>query len=234
MSIKAIFFDIDGTLYPNMAMYVNSLSFLLNRRKRVFTRAFWKARKILRLSYENDLGYNFYEYQAHIVANHLNIALEEAKKEIFDLFYDSWIISFKKIKPFPYIYKLISKLKEEGFFLGVLSDFPVEKKLEYFQLDKCWDVALCSEESGYLKPHPAPFELLKEKSGFQANEILYVGNSKKYDIVGAKGVDFHTAYIVPWYKKKKSDADFSFSNYKEFEKKLSEYIKQLELSEDKI
>jgi putative hydrolase of the HAD superfamily len=102
----------------------------------------------------------------------------------------------------------------DGLKLGLLSDFPPEKKLEYLNVDDLWDAVLCSELTGRLKPDPAPFLELSRALGVSCERILYVGNSVSYDVVGAKGVGMKTALIASRFRKN-AQADFVFSDYRQ-------------------
>ena len=57
--------------------------------------------------------------------------------------------------------------------------------------------------------------------GVKPEEILYVGNSAKYDVLGAKNAGMKTAYLEPLWRrllhKPLKDADISFKNYRQFQ-----------------
>ncbi|MFW5643352.1 MAG: HAD family hydrolase, partial [Alkalispirochaeta sp.] len=80
-----------------------------------------------------------------------------------------------------------------------------------------------AEETGYLKPNPEPFLRLIEELGVPAGEILYVGNSYRYDIEGARAVGMVTAHIT----RKGSPgapADLVFSRFSELRRWLEARI----------
>ena len=58
-----------------------------------------------------------------------------------------------------------------------------------------------------------------EKLGVKPEEILYVGNSIKYDVMGARNYGMKTAYLLKGFRKifniKCSLADISFKNYRQ-------------------
>ena len=96
------------------------------------------------------------------------------------------------------------------------------------------DYAICSEQSGYLKPHESSFLAICDKMRVNPQEVVYVGDSYFKDIMGAKKVGMKTLWLVPKMKKhslKKrlesnySDADAIFSNYSEFIDKLEKIDK---------
>lgn len=207
MKIKAVGFDIDGTLYPNFSMYVSSSSSFFCHPRLVYH--FGKVRKEIRSSeYTGD----FRETQAKLLSYSMNISQDKAADLIERQLYQRWVYSFKGVKPFKTVRPALLSLKREGLKMGALSDFPVEKKLDFLGLTDLMDIAFSSEETGYLKPHSAPFINMISKFGIKAEEILYVGNSYKYDILGAKKAGLRTAHFV---KKPESDsqADYSFYSF---------------------
>jgi putative hydrolase of the HAD superfamily len=62
-------------------------------------------------------------------------------------------------------------------------------------IQEFWTVAFSSEDVGYLKPNPEPFRELAARMGFSPPEILYVGNSYRYDVLGAAAEGFVTAHL---------------------------------------
>lgn len=131
---------------------------------------------------------------------------------------------FKKLKPYLGVQDLIYWLKFKGIKLGVMSDFPIlgrVKNLLGIQ-DSFWDILYSSEDTGYLKPHKAPFLKVIEDLNLRSNNILYVGNSYEYDILGARNVSMKAAFFST--KKNinyKGMIDFIFHDYKD----LREYIR---------
>jgi putative hydrolase of the HAD superfamily len=139
------------------------------------------------------------------------------------LIYRGWEPLFTRIAPFPRVRETLEGLKERGCKLGLLSDFPPEAKLVNMGLDGYWDTVLCSEMTGRLKPHPLPFLDLARQMGMSPERILYVGNSVRYDIIGAKGAGMKAALVTHSIIKKlrrPGKADFVFSDYRQ----LSKYV----------
>ncbi|MDC7239014.1 MAG: HAD family hydrolase [Spirochaetales bacterium] len=215
MAIKAVAFDIDGTLYPNRRMMFHSIPFLLSHFTLV--KEFNEARKDLR---ELEDVSHFRQAQAELFAKRMNISLDEAVEIIEKVFYTKWELIFKRVRPFIGLQRELENLKARGLKLGVMSDFPVGKKLEYFAVDGHWDVTMSSEETGYLKPHIRPFEVLAEKLGCRPEEVIYVGNSYKYDMVGASAAGMKTVY-VNWKGKKIPEADLTITNFRHFSRDIA-------------
>jgi putative hydrolase of the HAD superfamily len=213
MRLKALGFDIDGTLYPNRAVYLRLAPFTIAHPR--FMRALSKTRKELRRSATAE---GFYEAQARILGKHMGIDAEKARAKIDKWVYDGWERHFKRVKLFPGLVECLDYCAGRGLKLGALSDFPVRRKLESLGLWRRFDFAISSEETGRLKPDGAPFAALARGLGCEPGELLYVGNSIRYDIEGAKAAGMMTAWIGRGRKPK--GADFAFRAYGE----LTRYV----------
>lgn len=213
MKYKAFGFDIDGTLYPNHFMYWLSMPTFLKHP--VLVSHYGKIRKQIRkLDYTGD----FRTVQAELLAKSMNISVEKALLKLENDLYSSWDHTFRRIKPYRYVKQFILNLRNKGYRTAALSDFPIGKKLQYLGMADLFDVVFSSEDSGYLKPSPVPFQLMAEKLGYSINEILYVGNSHRYDIIGGKNAGLLTAYLGKGGKD--ISADYIFTNYKDLENQL--------------
>ena len=216
MSIRAVAFDIDGTLYPNILMYVYSIPFFLAHPRFVFH--FGKVRRKVRKI--RPIG-DFRSVQAALLAEEMGISEEKASALINKTIYRRWERCFRGMILYPGLKCLLSELRNRGLKLAVLSDFPVGRKLQYFRLTNFFDYALSSESSGYLKPNPEPFLALAGTLGIPPAEILFVGNSSRSDIAGASEIGMKTAYIGVK-RDEKICADIKFLWYKELRSILGE------------
>ncbi len=219
--IEAIAFDIDGTLYPAWKLMLHAVPFFILHIR--FMNAFRKVRHILhrRSSSDPDTALpDFFNVQNELLAARLNISPQEAGNFLDREIYKGWKKKFLRIRPYPFAKEAIIRLKGAGFKIGILSDFPPEQKGSVWGILPLCDVALNSEALGALKPSRIPFLKLAEALNTSCERILYVGNSKTYDIAGAAAVGMKTAYIanplVSFFRKKPPYADISFSNYRQF------------------
>ena len=197
MKFTAVAFDLDGTLYANSSLNIRLVPFLLKDLR--LLNALDKARRYLRSTgaYED----NFYETQARLMGDILNLPAEKAMEKAERLIYRGWEPLFKKINLFPYVRETLDSFRKAGITIGLLSDFPPEKKLENLKISAYFDAVLCSEDVGRLKPDSASFLELAGMMGTDPEGILYVGNSLPYDVVGASGVGMKTALVKPGWKK---------------------------------
>lgn len=208
MRFKVVAFDVDGTLYSNPIMYLRSIPFAL--RRPFLLRAFGRVRRELRKIRPIE---NFHRTQAELLARERGICSEEAERLIQDVFYNRWERVVQQVRPLPHVAETLAALKEGGYRIAALSDFPLGTKLEAFGLGGIWDYARSSEDIGYLKPAPEPFLDLVETFGVPPAQILYVGNNYAYDIQGARNQGLATAHLTGR-PRADSVADFSFRHYR--------------------
>jgi putative hydrolase of the HAD superfamily len=217
--IEGVAFDLDGTLYPNYRLNIKLLPFIFKEIR--LLAAFGKARTIIRREQKNGVIHSgdFYKYQAEITAQILKAPAELIKEKIDLLIYKGWQPLFKTVELFENVPETLAALRNAGLKLGLLSDIPPERKLEYLGISGIWDAVSCSEYSGALKPHPLSFTKLADEMSLPPEKILYVGNSVSYDVAGASKAGMKTAWIsafplqIPG--KKEPKPDFSFSNYRQ-------------------
>ena len=209
MPIRAVAFDVDGTLYRNASMYIRSLPYALRHWRLIA--AYRRIRKQVRR--ERPI-HDLQARERQLLAQAMNISEEEAGRLIDVEIHENWESNLDHVSPYPYVRSAIEALHQQGLRIAVSSDFPVERKLERLGLADLFDCGLWSEESGYLKPHPEPFLALAECIGSPPEEVLYVGNSYEYDVVGAKRVGMWAAHLRRW-PVPGSIADFSFRDYRQ-------------------
>lgn len=215
--IKAIAFDIDGTLYPNWRLNIRIIPYLLKHIR--FFLAFKKVRDVL---HQKAPEGEFFDYQAKLLSEILHCDSSKAKDLIQKIVYDGLAPFFNKIKPYKNAIECFELFKKAGYKCAILSDFPpLQKGRVWGAVDFC-DVVLGSEEIGALKPSAYTFAVLAEKLELEAHEILYVGNNIWADIIGAKKAGMKTAYLLPFWRKilglNCSQADISFKNYRILQK----------------
>ena len=214
-NISVIAFDIDGTLYHPWALNLRAAGYFLRHLK--FFLCFNSVRHIM---HETAPLPDFYEYQARLLAGKMKCPAEKAKKDIQRIVYDGLKPIFAKIKPFPYVKECFERLKAAGYRLALLSDFPPSQKGDTWGLLPYCELVMGSEEIGALKPSKYPFGVMAKKLGVELSQILYVGNSVRYDVKGAKNAGMKAAYLLSgWRKifhKKHPVADISFADYRQF------------------
>ncbi len=208
MQLRAIAFDVDGTLYPNAAMYLASVPFFLSRPRLML--GFRRVRRAIRRVRPIE---DFYDLQARMLAQELGVDTEDARTWINRRIYRGAERVLSVVPRFPHVRETVEQLREAGVRVGLLSDFPLGEKLRRLGLEGLWDVMVEAEQVGYLKPHPEPFRAVLDALGNEAAETLYVGNNYAYDVLGAGAVGMRTAHLTSR-PHRASGADLSFFRYR--------------------
>lgn len=208
MPLRAVAFDVDGTLYPNASMYLHSLGLALSHLR--LLRTLEEVRAQLRRN--PDDTDDFHRVQARLVGARLGLTPERAYALVEARVYTRWYRIFKKLKLFPGVAQTIDEFRAAGLKVAVLSDFPIRHRLVDLGLPGPWDCAFSSEETHFLKPHPRPFEVLAERLELPPQDILYVGNSYSYDVLGAAAVGMPCAHLTRT-PRPDGQAVFSFFRY---------------------
>ena len=194
MALKAVGFDIDGTLYPDHRARWRSLPFFFAHMPSVI--AFSRTRKLMRINSGDSLiAENADKAEIIYFAGERNCSLDKARDIRDRIIYKGWEKYFRGLKIYPGVRESLLRLKDAGLKLAALSDFPVGRKLEFFGLDGIFDVVLGFPESGRLKPRHEPFICMAEKLKTDPVDIIYIGNKLEYDVRGAENAGMRGALI---------------------------------------
>lgn len=218
--IKAVAFDIDGTLYKEGPLYLKMFPYVL--RHAPFFIKYGRVRKQL----HREAGvHQFMRAQALLMAKGSKYTAEESKERIEKIVYEGLKDYFVHGKPCEHAYELIKRLKESGMKIALLSDFPPEQKGNVWGIKPYCDVIMGTEVTGALKPCPLSFRKMAERLDVPCEQILYVGNSYRYDVLGSKNAGMKAAWFTDKKESKRKDktaADIVFNSYYDLEKVLFE------------
>ena len=201
--IKAVIFDIDGTIYSfvendriavkNLCNYAENV---LNVEETKFRAVYKEARRIVKEERLTDGG------ARHSRVLFFQTALELLGinpfchvLEMYDVYWNNFLAN---MKPFDGVTEFISKLKSAGIKIALCTDMTAHiqyRKIKQLGLNDFIDFMVTSEETGLEKPAKIMFELALKKMNVKAAETAYFGDSPERDIEGAANVG-----IVPfWY-----------------------------------
>lgn len=210
-AIRAVAFDIDGTLYPVRRIVPRSLPLICAHLKLFY--AFGKARQALR---RERPGPALRRRQAELVAHLLGVDAGEAARRIEQVVYGQWPRRFGRLRPYAGVVQTLAALRRQGLRLGVVSDSPfTREKLSALGLHGGWDAVVSADEAGALKPNPEPFLRVAQLLAVPPGEVMFVGNSYHRDVVGAHCAGMRAAHFT---RRRVRDgvAAVSFSHYRMF------------------
>ena len=210
-SLRVVAFDVDGTLYPFRHIALRSLP-LVCRYGRVF-RAYGLARRALRLQRP---GAALQRRQTELVAQYLGTDTAAAAALVEQVVYRRWPQAFRRLRPYPGAAATLDQLRSRGFKLGAVSDSPfTHQRLAGLGLADRWDAIVTAADAGALKPNPEPFLYLARLLQVAPEEVLFVGNSYRYDVLGAHRVGMQTAHFTRR-PVAAGVATYSFAHYRSF------------------
>lgn len=106
-----------------------------------------------------------------------------------DLEQTYWRTFLSNAKLFEGVKEFLDELRIAGIPSAIVTDLTAQiqfRKIVYFGLDQYFDFIVTSEEAGFDKPHPAPFEIAFQKMQPKGSCVWMVGDNPKTDIFGAR------------------------------------------------
>lgn len=91
---------------------------------------------------------------------------------------------------FPGVEEVVGELHARGFLLGLITaklrrEF--ETQFGKFSISRLFRVAVCADDVEHSKPHPQPLIVACKRLGVQKNEVLFVGDTV-YDFLAARSL----------------------------------------------
>lgn len=202
--IKAVIFDIDGTLYSYDDAHAVAWEPLcayakehLGMDAEQFAAQVKQSTKICNARMGANCGstHNRMLRFQDILERH-KLPLRHAW-HMNDLY---WRTLIDASRPEPGVEACLKQLKAQGMILGIGTDMTADfqfVKLEKLGLIDYFDFMVSSEETNIEKPDPKVFLTCAAKAGVAPEECLFVGDSLKKDVLGPKAVGMHAIWYVP-------------------------------------
>lgn len=120
----------------------------------------------------------------------------------FDAFFDELFAYFAEPahwRAFPDALASLDRLAQDGFRLGVISNFDsrLHRILDGLGLRSCFECVMISTEVGYAKPAREIFVAAMERLGVSADKAAHVGDSEHMDVAGAQAVGMAGILLDP-------------------------------------
>ncbi|MGD2205569.1 MAG: HAD-IA family hydrolase, partial [Anaerolineae bacterium] len=121
---------------------------------------------------------------------HLSVAADEAALQGYAQALESWFSRPGVIRPYPEVEEVLSTLKEQGYRLGIVSNWSwnLRDRVVQVGLDGFFEVVWASAYAGCNKPHPDIFHQAlaqMQPPAVSPDRALYIGDSYRHDVVGA-------------------------------------------------
>lgn len=203
--IKALLFDLDGTLYrqrPLRLRMVASLATLpLELRSLREAQGTWGAIQSFRRVRESlrSLGdgcATLAQEQYTRAAQVAKTSPDELERIVVEWLHERPLRHLRRYRQ-PGAIELLDRLSAAGIRAGVFSDYPAVAKLEALGLGDRFDPILAATDESIhaFKPHPAGLLEACRIWGLSPSEVLYVGDRPEVDAAAATAAGMRCAII---------------------------------------
>jgi len=201
--IRAVLFDVDGTLYHARPMRIRMAASLLMLPLRGPFRAMRVMRHLRGYRHALEEIRDYPPSDDNVADVHLKRAAELAGDEPERVWatVQDWFMK----RPLPHLKRcrrdgllpFLEQLREDGCKIGFFSDYPVEAKLDAMEIREFASVCLSASdpEVNALKPRPRGLERACEMWGLSPAEVLYVGDRPEVDAAGATAAGMRCVII---------------------------------------
>lgn len=208
--IKAVFFDLDDTLYSLAEPHRRGMGEAERYAKEVLGIEEQLLRETIeivmkdcaeRLGLENPTVHN----RQIRFQNVLELLGKPIWPHTTILYHKYWDTVIDNMKVTEGAIPLLQALKRAGIYIGIGTDmtsYIQYKKIEKLQIGEYIDTVVTSEEVGADKPLQPIFLRCIQKSGFQADECIFIGDKIEKDIEGALSVGMHAIWCKKHSKNK--------------------------------
>lgn len=198
--IKAISFDMDGTLWDFQTTMTNSLALTLQRIKQVVSTPEAARLTVPKMIAIRDsvscqlggdvVGLEKIRHAAFVRAlESIGHPDHQLAAELFQLYVEA---RYADIMPFPEVPAALTRLKTR-FKLGVISNGNTHP--DRLGLPNIFDFVSFATDCGYPKPDPRFFEFALAHAGLKPHEVLHVGDSLESDVAGANQSGLLSAWL---------------------------------------
>lgn len=210
--IKAVIFDLDGTLLNRDA---SIHKFIGNQydRWRKWLDHIPKEKYVSRFIKLDCRGYVWKDKVYQQMVDEFEISGIHWS----DLLYDYTTEFHNSCTPFPNLLSTLKRLKSNSIHLGMITNGKGQFQLDNIRalgIENYFETILISEWEGIKKPNPEIFQSALSQMNVSANESVYIGDHPENDVKGARNIGM----LAVWKKDlhwKNVDADFIIEDLKE-------------------
>jgi len=190
--MKAVFFDLDDTLYREMDFVVSGLGVVSDYlAERFGLDREGTLRRMLGILNEQGRGRVF-----DVVLNDNDIFTEERVRLLLMLYR----CHIPRIFPDESAVEVLNSIRSGGIKTGMITDGMASvqrRKIDALGLDACFDVIVCTWELGkeYQKPSPVSYKVAADLLCVDLEDCAYVGNDTRKDFQGPKALGMSSIQI---------------------------------------
>ena len=203
--LRAVLFDLDGTLLDRRATFRRHLELQLGRHPDMFDReqAPRYVRRLLAMDENGTL-----DRAAFFDLAEADFGLAPGSAATLAADFERWFP--EECVPLPGIAETLPALRELGLALGLITNgrsLIQRRKLRGLGLEASFDTVVISEELGVRKPDARIFLHALERLDVEAAQAAYVGDNPAPDIAGARGAGLKAVWRRDDFWPEPTDAD---------------------------
>ncbi|MFN8065271.1 MAG: HAD family hydrolase [Vicinamibacterales bacterium] len=202
MPLRAVLFDLDGTLYHQRPVRA-WMAAELGRFVATDPRRGWRTAQVLRAYRRAQESLRHSSPALYEAATQLDLAASRSGVPRQDVarIVDEWMFE----RPLKYLarYKasgladVLRGLEQRGLRLGVLSDYEATRKLRALGIERCFSQVLCAADADVraLKPSPRGFLVACERWQLLPEQVVMVGDRADADAAGATAAGMRSVIV---------------------------------------
>jgi HAD superfamily hydrolase (TIGR01549 family) len=201
--LKALVFDIDGTLYRQRPLRRAMLSRLVAAHLAHPLRGLQTLRVLREYRHAQEVLRDV-PVSGDLAAAQIDVACQRTRvdREVVLRCVARWMeqepLQFLARCLQPGVVDFLQDCRKRGLRLAALSDYPADAKLQALGLSDLFDLVLCAQspEVNVFKPNPRGLLLALERLGAAPGEGLYIGDRKDVDAPTARTAGVPCAIIT--------------------------------------
>lgn len=201
-SLKAVLFDLDGTLYSyDDADAVGTASLCryvceqLDIDEDLFQRTFDQARRDVKAQLPPVASSHNRMLYMQRICELLDVSPVDYALEMYDAYWNPFLDSMVL---YDGAAECLLACRDRGLKTVLVTNMTTRmqyRKLRKLGIGNLFDTLVISEEAGTEKPNPAIFAYALQKAGLKAGNCVYVGDSFKGDVLGARGAGIPSIWL---------------------------------------
>lgn len=193
MTLRALLFDCDGTLYDQRRVRRGMLRRLV-RHCLSAPREGLSAVRVLREFRRAQETLRHQETSGDLYLAHVRVAADAAKcpEDRVRAHVERWMerepLDLIAAARFDGLTEVLATARRRGLRLGVCSDYPVQAKLEALHVAHLFDTVVCAQDPDVqrFKPDPRGLLVALDRLGVSPSDAIYVGDRPDVDGVAAR------------------------------------------------
>lgn len=189
LGLRALTFDVDGTLYDlprqklRLAPYLLRHPLVLSRYNEVVESVRGERHKDMRGEICRRLG------------ERIGTTPIRVRQVVDGVVHGAWPAGFSKRTPWPGMAKVLAAIDAQGLPRAIVSDYASDLKLEKMGLSEGWSFVADCERLGALKPLPDGLLAASEAMSVPPEQLLHIGDRPELDGEMARAAGAHVLIL---------------------------------------